>query len=319
MIEQLVVQNFQSHKDTTINFDKGVNVITGASDAGKSSILRSLLWVIKNRPTGNSIHNWESNKWTQVTIVTEEGAVIKERQSGKALYSLISPDSDTVNFEAVKTDVPEEIQNLLNISDINIQTQHQPYFLLSESSGEIARKLNEFVGLDIIDSLFKNVNGRITSTRQLITETTSDIETKEEHLKKYKHIDKVVKEIELLEKRACELEKKQEWAVETEKCKERMVEQKELIDDCKEWLKVKNRYKKMEKSLSKYEEDFSSVLAVENIVSQMIRNKEERDELEDKIIILKEKRRDFFSFNRICPTCGQTLDKNQLERMLKQL
>jgi DNA repair exonuclease SbcCD ATPase subunit len=62
MIKRIEIKNFQAHKNTEIDFDPGVNVISGASDAGKSSIFRALLWVITNRPSGDSIKNWDCKK-----------------------------------------------------------------------------------------------------------------------------------------------------------------------------------------------------------------------------------------------------------------
>jgi len=46
MINSLTIQNFQSHKNTTLEFDNGINIIIGQSDSGKTAIIRALNWVI---------------------------------------------------------------------------------------------------------------------------------------------------------------------------------------------------------------------------------------------------------------------------------
>jgi exonuclease SbcC len=53
MIDHVAIKNFQSHKNTNIDFQRnGVNVIVGTSDQGKSAILRAILWAVNNRPMG---------------------------------------------------------------------------------------------------------------------------------------------------------------------------------------------------------------------------------------------------------------------------
>lgn len=44
---KLRIQNFQAHKDTTIEFDR-ITTIVGPSDTGKSAVLRAFKWVEKN-------------------------------------------------------------------------------------------------------------------------------------------------------------------------------------------------------------------------------------------------------------------------------
>lgn len=321
MIQQVVIQNFQAHADTTINLDKGVNVITGASDAGKSSVLRALLWVIKNRPTGNSIHNWKNNAWTQVTIVTDQGIVIKEREKSKTAYSLYKNEEDNKPevFEALKTDVPSQVQDLLNISDINIQTQHQPYFLLGDSPGEIAKKLNELVGLDIIDTLFKNVNSKITDSKASVATKTNLIKELTDQLEEFKDVDEILEKVESIEKRSNKVEELESKVTATEKLVIVMGDALEDIEEAREWLKVKTRYEKVKKDIDTFEVNFKKFSEVRFLLSDMRENIASRKFLEEKIVDLQGKMKKTLSEYKVCPTCGQKIDKYILERMLKQL
>ena len=52
MFKRIEVSNFQAHDYSVFNFCKGVNIITGQSDVGKSSFFRSFVCVKDNRPTG---------------------------------------------------------------------------------------------------------------------------------------------------------------------------------------------------------------------------------------------------------------------------
>lgn len=177
MIESQEIINFQSHVHSVINYTGGLNIITGSSDSGKSAILRSLLWVVNNRPSGDSIRNWLAKEKDSIKVsvnLSNKAVVSKERKQGKQSYQLIK-NNEPRAFDAFKSDVPAEIQDEFNLSEFNIQTQHQPYFLLNDSPGEIARKLNDLVGLGIIDTLFKNLNSKVLSTDREIKSLNSEL------------------------------------------------------------------------------------------------------------------------------------------------
>jgi exonuclease SbcC len=156
MIKSLEISNFQSHKDSAFEFSDGVNVITGSSDSGKSSVIRSLIWILKNRPTGDSIKNWDASDKEDVSVALEfdNGWITKKRTKTKSQY--LTEDGI---YEALRSDVPEEIQKISNITDFNLQTQHQPYFLLQDSPGEVARKLNDLVGVSVLGHLRRALIG----------------------------------------------------------------------------------------------------------------------------------------------------------------
>jgi DNA repair protein SbcC/Rad50 len=52
MIESLKLLNFQRHERLEIDFDPRITSIMGASDKGKSAIIRSLRWLALNEPGG---------------------------------------------------------------------------------------------------------------------------------------------------------------------------------------------------------------------------------------------------------------------------
>lgn len=51
-VKSIDIENFQSHENTHIDFDMGLNIIIGESNNGKSSILRAMDWVVDNQPLG---------------------------------------------------------------------------------------------------------------------------------------------------------------------------------------------------------------------------------------------------------------------------
>lgn len=206
MFKNISIKNFQSHKKTSINFSEGVNAITGQSDSGKSAIIRALIWLITNRPTGEYYKRWgtKSKENVSVELSTDKNLVCLSRSFGKNEYKV-----DETTFSAIKTDVPEEVSDALNISEYNIQTQHQRYFLIQDSPGEIARKLNELVGLDVIDSSFKYLNGKIrevTANISRLKVERNDLEIKLEEFNNLYEVQKLITSIEKKHSKTEEIE-----------------------------------------------------------------------------------------------------------------
>lgn len=173
MIDSIHLKNFQAHADTTLVFDKGVNVIVGRSDQGKSSIIRALRWVATNRPSGDAfIKNGESE--TTVTLTVDGKSITRTKGKGTNSYTL-----DGVEYKALRSDVPSEIAELLNFGIANIQTQHEQYFLLQSSAGEVAKTINRIADLDSVSCAVKNA-------RHALSIRTDALEMKKSNLAKVK-------------------------------------------------------------------------------------------------------------------------------------
>ena len=76
MIDSITLKNFQSHINTKLVFSKGINVIVGRSNSGKTACLRGINLVNSNRPLGTDfIHH--GAKESEITI--------EKTQNGKQL------------------------------------------------------------------------------------------------------------------------------------------------------------------------------------------------------------------------------------------
>lgn len=163
MLENLTIKNVQSHECTSIDFSEGVNVIAGSSNSGKSVIMRSLWWLIYNRPLGVDalLSHWAYNgKGKQsgemrVSVTTDGHKV--ERVRGKDVNGYVV---DGVELDAVNSDVPEDVSRALRIGETNFQRQHDSPFLLSLTNGQIAQYFNRVVRLDVIDRVLGNAETR---------------------------------------------------------------------------------------------------------------------------------------------------------------
>lgn len=201
-IKELNILNFQSHQETEITFSPGFNVITGDSDAGKSAIVKALYWLFENRPSGDDFKNWNSPLKDPVTVECAIGKdrISLTRENDKNFYILNGENP----LSAIKTDVPQEVSDILNVSEYNIQNQHDTYFLLKDTPGIRAQKLNKLVGMDVIDTLFKNIKSKIRDLNSNILYIKETQDKTETELEKYANLPQIEKLIVSIEKKHAE-------------------------------------------------------------------------------------------------------------------
>ncbi|NMA49739.1 MAG: AAA family ATPase, partial [Tissierellia bacterium] len=166
-IKKLIIQNFQSHKYSELEFGQDLNVIVGPSDSGKTSIIRALKWVLYNEPSGDFFIR-EGESEVSVTIELSNNTILKRyRTKSKNGYQLITSDGIETVFEGIGTSVPQEIIDITGISKmlldgdhsnaINLGEQLEGPFLLSEKTSTRANAIGRLVGVDIIDEALREV------------------------------------------------------------------------------------------------------------------------------------------------------------------
>jgi DNA repair protein SbcC/Rad50 len=192
-IKTLHIENFQSHKASTLEFDKGVNVIVGSSDSGKTAIIRAIRWLVTNRPSGDSfISHWAEE--TAVTLLLESGTSVSKVKGKQNRYEL-----NDIHFTAFGTDVPQEIKEALNFNETNIQQQLDRPFLLDSSPGEVATHFNKIANLEQIDLGIKTVSGVIRKLEQDVGYNKESLTKYQTELKSFKFLVKLEASVEVLE------------------------------------------------------------------------------------------------------------------------
>jgi exonuclease SbcC len=164
MIETVEIRNYQPHKHTVLEFSKGVNVIKGTSHHGKSSIWRLMKWILLNRPLGEGFRSHFAGKDenTEGHMEFDNGVVSRIKGKSKNQYEVSGhPDP----LEALRSDLPKEVTEVTNMSEINLSGQDDSYFLILDSPGKVARALNNVVGLDIIDQSLTKCNSIISKSK----------------------------------------------------------------------------------------------------------------------------------------------------------
>jgi len=302
MIKSLEINNFQSHKNTKLDFHHGVNAIIGPSDSGKTAILRALNWLTFNRPLGESFRsNWGGG--TQVRLVVANGmgqAAVTRVKTDRENYYHQSVDNQ--RYEAIKTNFPERIKQLLKIEELNIQSQlDSPFLLHSISSGEIAKYLNEAVNLEVIDSSLANANSKI---RQLGRDKISTE-------KCLADIEKQLDELDWLKEAEKELIKLEEIEIEFINNKKHIRELTELVSSHKtaeQSLQKFSRIDELEKQLLELQQieiDVGSKRRLLFDLQNLITNIEtEKRKITDINYWIEEKEKELKTIMpKICPLC----------------
>ena len=125
MLNKIVIKNILSHKKTVIKLVDGVNVITGITDSGKSAIFAAIYWVLYNRPSADGIRsNWDHDI-ASVKLYFSDGKIERRKSKTQNVYIINNGEP----LLAGRT-VPEPVQEFLNCSNINFQTQFESPFML---------------------------------------------------------------------------------------------------------------------------------------------------------------------------------------------
>jgi len=173
MIERLLIEDFQAHHKLAIDLDPAVTTIVGPSDAGKSAVIRALIWLATNRPLGDTFIR-DGVKQARVTLHVDGHEIVRTRGKSINTYSI-----DGEELKAFGNDVPEGIANFLNLSNINLQHQHDAPFWFSKTAGEVSRQLNQIVDLSIIDHTL----GNLEQVHRATTAEVLSLEQQEEQAK----------------------------------------------------------------------------------------------------------------------------------------
>lgn len=155
MIEELIVRDFQAHAKTRVRFGPGITSIVGASDVGKSSIIRALRWVCTNKPGGEAfIRDGAAN--TKVTLRVDGHVVARARGKRGNTYKL--DGSARKSFGAAP---PDDVARVLNVTPATFQGQHDAPFWFAETAGDVSRNLNQIIDLGAIDETLSRLGTKL--------------------------------------------------------------------------------------------------------------------------------------------------------------
>ncbi len=340
-IKSIRLINFQAHKDQLIKLSPRITTIAGATDRGKSAILRALGWCCLNNIAGDEFVR-EGEKETEVTITTHhqnEETVIKRTRSAGGAINTYQIGGRT--HKAFGQGVPQVIADHLAVNEINFQGQHDRPFWFAETPGEISRRLNAVIDLSVIDSSLSAVAQEVRASQdrkklceerlQRATDELEALKPQEQRVAEFHQLERLKEKSDELEERYGELYELIE-AIVTNPAKQheaRCSNAKEVLHLAGEARSITDRVNtltvlvvKIEKyqkkstpppSFAQLEEAYKRLLAaeeqltaLEDNIDQLSQNESKLEEAEDRLeaaeqILHRETK------GQKCPLCGNRI------------
>ena len=207
-ITKVKIHNFQSHKDTTVEFKDGMNIIVGESNSGKTSILRAIRWVLDNTPKGSDFITSGEDECSVIVTFSDGTSIERTRTRNDAgeyrVHGKLYQPDGTITFwnqvyKGFNNDIPVDVCNThqtpkVNLTKdisthLNIMSQLDGPFLITESPLNKAAIIGRLAGSQIIDEAIKRVNRDILANSKAHKLYEEQLENKQYELKKYDDVD----------------------------------------------------------------------------------------------------------------------------------
>jgi len=274
-IETLIIDNFQSHKHTEINFSDFVAIV-GESNSGKTAIVRALKWVLYNVPSGTSFMRVDTNE-TKVKVIFSDGsAITRLRSETKNNYVLeksngeeivlehfgVGPVQDVVAFHKMY-----ELDLFGTKESVNFCNQLDPPFFISQPDGVKAMMIGKLAGTQTIDLAIKNTSADARAEAKVEKQLKQQASLIKAELSRYKKLSKNKK---ILDKCQVKIEKTSELHDKYENAKliaEQIYSTNQEILGLKGVLDKKNDVEKLSNIFSFLENDIRKYI---DVTSQMM-------------------------------------------------
>ena len=171
VLTSVEIESFQSLQKLSLKLGK-FTVVTGATGSGKSAVLRAIrLLAFNARGTSYITRGEKSCKVAHGGSAELAGRVGIERYQtrGKDCYRVSqlpdpcpdgSQDPPQVEFTKLGGEVPPQVTELLELSELNFAAQFDRPFLLDSCGGEIARVLGRLTNVTLLFDAAREANRR---------------------------------------------------------------------------------------------------------------------------------------------------------------
>lgn len=213
-IQKLRLENFQSHEDTILTFEPGINLIVGSSDSGKSAILRAINFLFHNPRNVNYLRMGTSE--VRVTAWFNDGTIVS-RVKGKTRNGVTAqmPDGSQYAFEKIgQEEYPREILEALGNppedkvhGPISYSEQLGQYFLASLGPTELPRSISELTGIDDLEEAAGELGKKSKQAGKQLKDTEERISDYECDLEQYANLDNQLTSLELMDEQAIIIDK----------------------------------------------------------------------------------------------------------------
>ena len=190
-IKTLILKNFQQWKTGKVSFTKGLNILVGNTESGKSTLFRAINSILTGKMPEDYIR--KGTKEVEVKVEFDNNTYFRRFRSKKDNIA----DANGKIFERVGKEIPFEYFNKLGKTSIEFgskelslcsYSQFEPHFFITLSDYDKSKLIGTICGIDIVDKLVDSINKDIRSNN-------ANIKFLNEKLKEQKE-QKEVKETE---------------------------------------------------------------------------------------------------------------------------
>ncbi len=309
MLKSLRIRNYQSHRDTTLSFVPGITGIIGKSLSGKTTCLRALRWVARNKPAGFSFHShFAETKDTIVDITTSDDTVVTRAGGNKKYYNMTGLKKPLQGFGR---QVPDIIEQKLNLKEVNIQEQWDVPFLITSPPGQVAETINKATNVEKINDWVREINresNRLKSKAEVIRNDIDELEDKIESLQAVDKIEDKILRLKKLDRKINKLTIEQSELI---AIKEGLAMARAEIKRLKKVDKIKKKIKKLQSLEKKF-----NLLKFEAILIEKVRIK--KAEIKEAVILHEDYEKQYMrqiKKESKCPTCYGSITDKALRRV----
>lgn len=178
-IKKLILNNFQQWKNGNILFTKGLNILVGDTECGKSTLFRAISSIITGKMQEDYVR--KGSKGCEVELEFSNGNKFKRIRNKKENIAQVN---DLV-YERVGKEIPSEYFKILGNTNITfgdkkislcLYSQFDSHFFITLSDYEKSKLIGTICGIDIVDKLIDNINSDIRDTKTTIKYLNNEIE-----------------------------------------------------------------------------------------------------------------------------------------------
>lgn len=297
-IKKIELHNFQSHEYTEIEFDRGLNVILGNSDVGKTAILRAIKWALYNEPKGDYFIR-QGEKEVSVKVTFSNGVVVERAKTpSKNSYFLVDSSGNEMRFEGFGIDVPKEITDVTNMYKVpldnsnnktilNIAEQLDGPFLLNEQASLRASAIGRLIGVNYVDDALRNVVRDNKRTNQEIVELRKNKEDLKEQLDEFSYIRDYKEKYEKITKIRNKIKNLQDRLELSSKLKENLDKNKIELEETSNLVEKFKSLNKLEILIPNLENFILKKNNFENYLNKVVKTDSEIDLINNNLNKLK--------------------------------
>ena len=198
-IKSITLKNFQSWKNSTIKFTKGLNIIIGNSDSGKSAIFRAIDSIFTGKFYPDYMRKQEKESSVKLEF-DDNTKFVRGKNKTKQ-----TAEANEIKFERIGKEMPQEYFDLLGRTNIVVgdkeipvclRNQDDSYFFINNSDYEKSKIIGSVCGIDIVDKVVESVNKDIRENNSKIKFLNEQIE-KNTNLKEEIKNEYQIKKIDL--------------------------------------------------------------------------------------------------------------------------